>query len=148
MELESDGMRLRRMLNPAPLPVLKSRSRACFWAPPPRLRIELAWPKASETPKPSMVWKVVPPLMATVDAALAGHCVTRTSVPAPSRPATATANRRALRVLRVMETSVAAVGAPIAGGTLLVDDLTPRAEGGRRADREPGPDEDAEHSKA
>src|SRR4051794_15864099 len=105
MLLASDGMRLRRMLNPAPLPVPNNRSSACCRAAPPRLRIEFAWPKASETPKPSIAWYVVPPLITTVDAALAGSWLSATTEPAPARTAVVTAASRMRYAVRDIEAS-------------------------------------------
>src|SRR5579884_3129715 len=89
MESLPEGIRLRRMLNPAPLPRLNSRSSAWRRAASGRLRMELAWPNASETPNPSMVWYVVAPLTDTVEAALAGVWAIATSPPAMTTLATA-----------------------------------------------------------
>ncbi|GAA3440198.1 hypothetical protein GCM10018954_098210 [Kutzneria kofuensis] len=71
MESLPEGMMLRRMLNPAPLAVPNNMFSACWRVALLALRMELAWPNASETPNPSMRWNVVPGSIATVVAALA-----------------------------------------------------------------------------
>src|SRR2546422_8121743 len=72
MESLPEGTMLRRIVNPAPIVGLNSRSSACRWVVLGALRIELAWPNASETPNPSIRWNVVAPLTVTAAAAPAG----------------------------------------------------------------------------
>src|SRR3954452_13624214 len=103
---ESEGMRLRRMLTPAPVVVLNNRSSACFWVALLAVRIELAWLNASEIPKPSIVCNLVPPFTATVDAALAGTCVTARTAPMLTRLTAATVSSRIRRTVLGIRTSV------------------------------------------
>ena len=53
---ESALIQLRRMVSPAPLVGLYSRPSACCWTEDEAFITVLASPKASEAPKPVMVW--------------------------------------------------------------------------------------------
>src|SRR5882672_6467019 len=81
VSLGEEAMMLRRMLNPAPVLVLKSRSSTRRWLAEDRPLAPCmmsARPNASENPKPSMCWNVVDPLTVTAEAAAAGDCPIRT----------------------------------------------------------------------
>lgn len=58
-ESEEEPIPLRRILKPAPVVVLKRTSRTARCLGAGRLTIWLARWKASEKPKPSIVWKVL-----------------------------------------------------------------------------------------